>query len=109
LIDGRARGNSSLTVSSLRRTMAYYLFNTPTVEEGPAGGARLFYFYKLNRGISIAKSGATYSQVRYPVDEDIANYDEFYRGGYTHTVDDTTRAALIAGNVGVTSANFTAL
>ena len=37
------------------------------------------------------------------------NYDEFYRGGYTHTVDDTTRAALIAGNVGVTSANFTAL
>jgi hypothetical protein len=109
LIDGRARGNSSLTVSSLRRTMAYYLFKTPNVEEGPAGGARLFYFYKLNRGISIAKSGATYSQVRYPVDEDIANYDEFYRGGYTHTVDDTTRAALIAGNVGVTSANFTAL
>ncbi len=39
--------------------MAYYLFKTPNVEEGPAGGHRLFYFYKLNRGISIAKSGAT--------------------------------------------------
>jgi hypothetical protein len=89
--------------------MAYYLFKTPNVEEGPAGGARLFYFYKLNRGISIAKSGATYSRVRYAVDEDIANYDEFYRGGYTHTVDDTTKAALIAGGVGVTEANFTAI
>jgi len=89
--------------------MAYYVFKTPTVREGPAGGARLFYFYKLDKGISIAKSGATYSQVRYPVDEDIADYDEFYRGGYNHTVDYTTKAALIAGGVGVTEANFTAL
>ena len=89
--------------------MAYYVFKTPTVREGPAGGARLFYFYKLDKGISIAKSGATYSQVRYPVDEDIADYDEFYRGGYNHTVDDTIKAALIAGGVGVTEANFTAL
>jgi hypothetical protein len=89
--------------------MTNYLFKTPNVEEGPAGNHRLFYFYKLNRGISIAKSGATYSQVRYPVDSDMAEYDEFYRGGYTHTVDDATRSALIAGNVGVTSANFTAI
>ena len=89
--------------------MADYIFKTPTVREGPAGRHRLFYFYKLDRGISIAKSGGTYSQVRYLVDEDVANYDEFYRGGYNHTVDDTTRAALIAANVGVTSANFTAL
>jgi hypothetical protein len=89
--------------------MAYYLFKTPNVEEGPAGGHRLFHFYKLNRGISIAKSGATYSQVRYPVDEDIADYDEFYRGGYNHIVNDATKAALIAGGVGVTEANFTAI
>ena len=89
--------------------MADYIFKTPSVREGPAGRHRLFYFYKLDRGISIAKSGGTYSQVRYPVDEDIADYDEFYRGGYNHTVDDTSRAALIAGGVGVTSANFTAL
>ena len=89
--------------------MADYIFKTPTVREGPAGRHRLFYFYKLDRGISIAKSSGTYSQVRFPVDSDIETYDEFYRGGYTHTVDDTTRAALIAGGVGVTSANFTAL
>ncbi len=89
--------------------MAYYKFTTPVVEEAPIGKHRLFYFYKLDKGVSIAKSGATYSQVRYPVDEDIADYDEFYRGGYNHTVDDTTKAALIAGDVGVTEANFTAL
>jgi len=89
--------------------MADYIFKTPTVREGPAGRHRLFYFYKLDRGISIAKSGGTYSQVRYPVDEDIADYDEFYRGGYNHIVNDATRTALIAGGVGVTSANFTAL
>jgi len=89
--------------------MADYLFTTPVVEEGPIGKHRLFQFYKLNKGVSIAKSGGTYSQVRYPVDEDIADYDEFYRGGYNHIVNDATRTALIAGGVGVTSANFTAL
>lgn len=89
--------------------MTDYVFKTPTVREGPAGRHRLFYFYKLDRGISIGKSGATYSQVRYPLDEDIADYDEFYRGGYNHIVNDAERAALIAGGVGVTAANFTAI
>ncbi len=78
LIDGRARRNPSLTVSSLRRTMANYIFTTPVVEEAPIGKHRLFYFYKLNKGVSIAKSGATYSKVRYPLDESIEDYDEFY-------------------------------
>ncbi len=109
MIDGRARGNSSLTVSSLRRKVADYIFTTPTVEEAPIGKHRLFYFYKLDKGVSIAKSGGTYSKVRYILDEDIADYDEFYRGGYEHTVDDTTKAALIAAGLGITEANFTAI
>jgi len=109
LIDGRARRNSSLTVSSLRRTMADYVFKTPTVREGPTGKHRLFYFYKLDRGISIAKSGGVYSRVRYVLDETIDDYQEFYRGGYNYTVDDATKAALIAGGVGITEANFTAV
>ena len=88
--------------------MANYKFTTPIIAEGPAGGHRLFYFYKLNRGITIVKSGATYSQIRYPVDEDLLDYDEVYRGGYNHTVDDATKAALIAGGVGITEDNFTA-
>jgi len=89
--------------------MANYVFKTPIIQEGPIGKSRLFYFYKLNKGISIAKSGGIYSQVRYVLDEAVSNYQEFYRGGYNHIVNDTTKAALIAGNVGVTEANFTAI
>lgn len=89
--------------------MTEYIFKTPTVREGPAGGHRLFYFYKLDRGISIVKSGATYSQVRYLLDEDLADYDVVYRGGYEYTVDEATKAELIAGGVGITEDNFTAI
>ena len=108
MIDGRARRNPSLTVSSLRRIMANYIFTTPVVEEAPIGRHRLFYFYKLNKGVSIAKSGATYSKVRFPLDEDMATYDEFYLGGHEHIVDDATKAALISSGLGITEANFTA-
>ena len=89
--------------------MTEYIFKTPTVEEGPAGGHRLFYFYRLDRGITIVKSGSTYSQVRYLLDEELANYDVVYRGGYQHTVDEATKAELIAGDVGITEDNFTAI
>ncbi len=89
--------------------MADYTFTTPVVEEAPIGKHRLFYFYKQDKGISIAKSGGTYSRVRYVLDEDIADYDEFYLGGHEHVVNDTVKAALIAGGVGVTEANFTAI
>jgi hypothetical protein len=87
--------------------MANYTFQTPYVLEGPSGGHRLFYFANLRKGITIVKSGATYSQIRYPVDEDLNDYDVVYRGGYNHTVDDAAKAELIAANVGVTEANFT--
>ena len=90
--------------------MAEWLFKTPTVEEGPAGSHRLFYFYKLDRGITIVlKPTGGYAQIRYPEDEDLETYPVAYRGGYEYTVDDNTKAALIAGGVGVTEANFTQL
>lgn len=89
--------------------MTEYIFKTPTVREGPAGGNRLFYFYKLDKGISIVKSGATYSQARYLLDEDLADYDVVYRGGYEYTVSEATKAELIAGGVGITEDNFTAI
>ena len=89
--------------------MSTYIFETPVVREGPAGGHRLFQFYKLNVGISIVKDGSTYKQVRYLTDEDLRSYQEVYLGGNKHEVDATTRAALIAGGVGVTADNFTAL
>ena len=87
--------------------MANYTFTTPVVEEGPIGDHRLFYFFKMNRGITIIKSNGTYSQVRYITDETLDDYTETYRGGYAYTVNDATKAALIAGNVGITEANFT--
>lgn len=43
------------------------------------------------------------------VTSDLGTYEEIYRGGYDYTVDDATRSALIAGSVGVTAANFTAI
>jgi hypothetical protein len=88
--------------------MTTYIFDTPIVREGPAGGHRLFYFYKLDRGITIIRDKGIYKQVRYLVDEDLQSYQEVYLGGSRHIVDDATKARLIAGNVGVTEDNFTA-
>jgi len=90
--------------------MATYIFQTPTVSEGPIGGHRLFMFRKANKGISIIKVNGTYSQVRYPVDSDLALYEEVYLGGRAHTgISEATKAALIAGNIGVTNTNFTGI
>lgn len=87
-----------------------YNFTTPVAEEGPAGGHRLFSFYRLNKGITIVrKTNGQYAQVRYIVDEDAKNYPEIYFGGRNHTVDEATKARLIAGGVGITEANFTAI
>jgi hypothetical protein len=89
--------------------MTNYIFETPTVDEGFEGVQRLFTFYKLTRGISIIRVNGTYRQVRYPYDGDLETYQEVYLGGSKYTVDDATKAALIAGGVGVTEANFTAI
>jgi len=89
--------------------MSTYIFEPPIIREGPAGGHRLFQFYKLNVGVSIVRDAGTYKQVRFLTDEDLRNYQEVYLGGNKHEVDATTRAALIAGGVGVTADNFTAL
>ena len=88
--------------------MTNYIFETPTVAEGPAGGHRLFDFYTIDRGITIIKTGSTYRQVRYPSQDELQAYSEVYMGGTKNIVSAATKAALIAGNVGVTEANFTA-
>ena len=89
--------------------MADWIFNTPTVLEGPIGTHRLFYFYEMDKGVTIVMTTAgTYQQIRYPVDSDLETYPQVYRGGYKYTVDDATREALINGGVGVTVDNFTA-
>ena len=88
--------------------MADYIFTTPSVEEGPSGGHRLFYFYKRTVGVTIVKQNGTYRINRYPLDPSVETYEEFYIGGHKHTVNDATKAALIAASIGITEANFTA-
>jgi len=90
--------------------MANWTFRPPTVLEGPIGGSeRLWEFYKQDRGVTVVlQTNGTYRQVRYPTDDQLASYVTFYRGGYEYTVDDATKASLIAGGVGVTESNFTA-
>lgn len=88
--------------------MANYIFRTPVVEEGYSTRG-LWRYLKETRGLSVVKSNGTYSLKRHMVDEDAQSYDELYLGGYEHTVDDATKAALIAGGIGVTEANFTAI
>lgn len=91
--------------------MAEWTFLPPTVDEGFTGVQRLFQFYKLARGISIVlnPTTGTYQQIRYPLDSALYDYPQVYRGGYEYTVDDATKAALIAAGVGVTESNFTEL
>lgn len=85
-----------------------YAFSPPTVEEGPAGGGRLFFRYRLTRGVSVLEGPpGTYRAARFPTEDEIAaSQPHFFQGGHVYEVDSATRAALIAANIGVTSANF---
>jgi hypothetical protein len=80
------------------------------VDEGPASWEdRLFLRVKLARGITILEGPpGTYRAARFPTQDEIAaSAPGCYQGGHEYTVDDATKAALIAAGVGVTSANFT--
>lgn len=89
--------------------MATWTFKTPSVDEGPASWEdRLFLRVKLARGISIQElPQGTYRALRFPTQDEIAAAFFFYMGGHEYVVTDATKAALIAGGVGVTTSNFT--
>lgn len=89
--------------------MATWTFRTPTVDEGPAmWNSRLFIRVKLARGITVLEGPpGTYRAVRFPTQDEITAATTTYMGGHEYVVSDATRTALIAGGVGVTSANFT--
>lgn len=106
--------------------MALYQYLPNVVAEAPAGWNPLHERYKLNRGVSVQEvSPGVFEEIRYTsyTDElgsvnlprDTAYQSQqfyknlrFFRGGYEHTVDDTTKADLIASGVAV-EANFTLL
>lgn len=90
--------------------MATWTFKTPSVDEGPASwDDRLFLRLKLARGITILEGPpGTYRAVRFPTQDEIAaSAPDMYMGGHEYVVDDATKAALIAANVGVSDSNFT--
>ena len=86
--------------------MTNYIFTTPYVEEGPTGLHRLFYFFKLRQGVSVAKVNGTYITVRWPSQDVIESYEEFYQGGHEHNVSEATKTALIASALDITEDNF---
>ena len=88
--------------------MPNYTFTTPVVEEGPSGLHRLFYFYTRNVAVSVYKDNGVYRTIRYVQDSFPSTVDAFYGGGYKHTVSDAIKAELLAANIGITEANFTA-
>lgn len=89
--------------------MTSWTFRTPTASEGPASwGDRLFLRVKLDRGVTVLEGPpGTYRAVRFPTQDEIAAATTTYMGGHEYLVDDATKTALIAGGVGVTTANFT--
>lgn len=89
--------------------MATWTFRTPSVDEGPASWEDpLFVRVKLARGITVLEGPpGTYRAVRFPTQDEIAaSAPGMYMGGHEYVVDDATKAALIAGGVGVTTSNF---
>ena len=88
--------------------MSTWLFRPPTVDEGPAApGSALMRFFRITQGITILDNGGTYTAVRYPTIDETTAATNTYMGGHEYVVDDATKAALIAGGVGVTGDNFT--
>jgi hypothetical protein len=80
--------------------MANYYFTTPTIDETPAGDNILFERYELNRGISVLRLNGVYSSYRYPSQTETLAAEEYYQGGTTTLIDQTTRDALVAQGYG---------
>ena len=73
-----------------------YVLIPPTIEEGPIGGHRLFYFYKMLKSISVLKIDGQYVEIREPSQDEIALATEVYIGGHEYPVSDAVAAELIA-------------
>jgi len=92
--------------------MANWLLTNPTTDEAPFAWNPLHERFRISRGISIRQTaaGPNYETGRYySYTDELATLNaglNFFRGGYEHTVDDATKADLIASGV-VNVSNFT--
>lgn len=78
-----------------------FVFTTPSVEEGPAGGGPLFSRYRLNRGVTVLVTGGVVTQVRFPTQEQIEDADRAYLGGASYPVTAAERDVLVAAGLTV--------
>lgn len=83
------------------------IFRPPTVDEGPAGGGHFLSRYKIARGDSIVKNGATYTRVRTPSLDEFLAATFVYQGGHEYEVTEGEKSALLAAGLGITEGNFT--
>lgn len=77
-----------------------YLFVTPTVWEGPSYGPRLFAFYEFKRGVTVYRVGSQFGEIRFPSQDFLETVDEYWMGGHTHEVSNSTAADLTAAGYG---------
>lgn len=81
----------------------------PTVDEAPAmWGQRLMERVRIARGISLLEGPpGTWRAVRFPTQDEIRAAETFFQGGYQYEVDDDTKDALLASDVGLSEDDFT--
>ena len=70
-----------------------YLFNPPTVEEGPAGFGRLFWRYRIARANTILVYGT-------PAVQDTEDADYCYLGGHEYILSQDEYDILVANGYG---------
>lgn len=63
-----------------------YIFKPPTSKENPVGYGRLFYRFLTPQGITVAKLGNEYFEMRMPTTEEVESFDAVYFGGYQYEV-----------------------
>lgn len=58
------------------------------------GFGRLFYRFLTEQGITVARIGNKYHELRYATTEELEEYDQVYFGGYNYTVTEEEKTSL---------------
>ena len=78
-----------------------YFFTPPTVMEGPAGGSRLLYRYKLPRANTILETSlGLYESIRTPGIDEYTAALNVYQGGHKTQITTAERTRLINAGYG---------
>lgn len=73
---------------------------TPSIIEHLWSRDRLFGRYHINRGVTLAVTGAVVKAVQYDLQEDLATYDHVYMGGAIYQISQDEADVLIAAGYG---------